>query len=197
MRLLIDGYNLMYAVVAPDGGRRPQGLRRDRQRFLNELAARLGPVEAALTTVVFDAAADAPEHLPRATRHKGLTVLFAKGDDDADARLETLIAQHSAPKTLTVVSTDHRVRRAALRRRAKSLTSDEFWTQLQDRRRPRPVPPPPAREEALNRGTSDYWMGVFADVIASPEAHEVFEPIDSILTDEDIRRIADEVRREG
>src|SRR5438093_12747477 len=109
MRTLIDGYNLMHAVGLL--GRRfgPDGFRRARLRFLNDLAAALGPVEAHQTTIVFDAAAP-PEHAPRESTHKGLTVLFAVGDENADERIELLIAQHSAPKSLTVVSSAHRVR---------------------------------------------------------------------------------------
>src|SRR3954469_19420606 len=118
MRTLIDGYNLMFAAGLM--GRRfgPEGFRKVRQRFLNDLAATLDPVEAHLTTVVFDAN-DAPGHVPSATRHKGISVLFAVDHDSADGRIEDLIARHSSPRTLTVVSSDHRIRRAAVRRKAR------------------------------------------------------------------------------
>jgi hypothetical protein len=133
-----------------------------------------------------------------------MTVLFAKGDEDADSRLENLIAKHSAPKTLTVVSTDRRIRQAALRRKARSVTSDEFWSQLESRRTARSVSPdrrplPEAereRQQGPGPAQSAFWMEVFADVAASPEARQVFEPSDAMLTDEEIRRIAEEVRRE-
>src|SRR3954470_14985209 len=76
MRLLIDGYNLMYALGLM--GRRfgPEGFRQVRTRFLNDLAAALDPLEAHQTTVVFDAA-EPPDHVPHELRHQGLTVLFA------------------------------------------------------------------------------------------------------------------------
>ena len=53
-----------------------------------------------------------------------MSIIFALGDENADARIEQLIAAHSAPKSLTVVSTDRRVRQAANRRKARSITSE-------------------------------------------------------------------------
>ena len=111
----------------------PDGFRKVRQRFLNDLAATLDPVEAHLTTVVFDAN-DAPGHVPASTRHKGITVLFAVDHDSADERIEDLIAHHSSPKTLTVVSSDHRIQKAATRRKARVLSADEFLTRMDARR---------------------------------------------------------------
>ena len=69
MRLLIDGYNLMYAVGLLGKRLGPDGFRKVRQRFLNDLADALGAVEAHQTTVVFDAAAP-PDNVPseQATR---------------------------------------------------------------------------------------------------------------------------------
>ena len=201
MQFLIDGYNLMYAVIDPGFEKAPRGLRKARTRFLNELAHLLGPFDAARTTVVFDATKDPPTHLPKRTQHKGLTVLFAPREDVADALLETMIAQHSAPKMLTVVSTDHRVRQAATRRRARALTSDAFWDHLKSRRA-RPVPPvaPPTEPKERTAGPtpeqSAYWQSVFADVVDGPEAREVFEQQEAMLTDEEIRAIERELRAE-
>src|SRR5262245_33109940 len=103
MRLLIDGYNLMFAKGLAGGPPGPDAFRKARARFLNQLADALGPVEAHLTTVVFDAS-HPPEELPRQTTYKGMTIVFAVDDDDADERIERLIAEHTAPKSLTVVS---------------------------------------------------------------------------------------------
>ncbi len=203
MRILIDGYNLMYAVGLLGRKLGPGGFRKVRQRFLNDLAAALDPVEAHQTTVVFDAAAP-PDHVPREARHKGLTVLFAVDDESADERIEWLIAHDSAPKTLTVVSSDHRLRAAASRRKARAVTADAFWTELEDRRRRRPseVPPLPsaeevARQQGLPPEESEFWLRAFADVADAPETRQALEGDPPVLTDEEIARIEHEVQEEG
>ena len=53
-----------------------------------------------MNEVVFDASA-APEDRPKQSTHKGLTVIYAVDEENADARIEQLIAAHSSPKGLT------------------------------------------------------------------------------------------------
>ncbi len=204
MRILIDGYNLMHAVVLPARRVGPDALRKMRHRFLNDLAEALGPVDAHQTTIVFDAHTP-PGHLPRQTTQKGLTVVFAVGDENADARIEQLIAKHSAPKRLTVVSSDGRVRQAATRRRAKALTADAFWSDLQDRKSRKsgrtpadgPTPEEKARQEGLDAAQADEWMAAFGDIENDPETRQVFRQADFVPTDEEIARIVREVEQES
>lgn len=202
MRTLIDGYNLMHAVGLLSRRFGPDGFRKVRQRFLNDLADTLGPVEANQTTVVFDAATP-PANAPGQSLHKGLTVIYSVGDESADARLEWLIARHSAPKSLTVVSSDRRVRDAASRRKAKVLTAEEFWTRIKDRKDrapPHPAPPLTAEELARQHGPTAeeaaYWLDAFADLIDAPEARQALRPDDFAPTDDDIARIEREVEDE-
>src|SRR5690348_1920712 len=101
MRLLIDGYNLMHAAGRMSRRFGPDGLRRARHRFLNDLAAALGPERAGQATVVFDASSLPLNQAPESS-HKGMTVIYAIEDDDADTRIEWLIARDSAPRSLTV-----------------------------------------------------------------------------------------------
>jgi predicted RNA-binding protein with PIN domain len=203
MRLLIDGYNLMFALGLMGGKFGPDGFRKVRLRFLNDLAAALGPVEAHQTTIVFDAA-DPPFHVPHELTHKGLTVLFAVDEESADDRIESLIAHHSAPKTLTVVSSDHRLREAASRRKARAVTADDFCTELEDRRRRKPAeaPEPPSAEErarlhGLTPEEADFWLAAFADLAAEPETRAALRGDLPALTDDDIARIQREVEEEG
>jgi predicted RNA-binding protein with PIN domain len=199
MRILIDGYNLLHAVADVPARLGPDGLRKLRHRFLNELAHRLGPMQAAVTTVVFDAR-EPPENLPRRGTHKGMTILFATGQEGADAGIEALIVQHSAPKSLTVVSTDRRIRQAATRRRAKVLTADEFWSSVSSPRRPTTTTPPPDRTPvqppALSPTESSYWQEQFRDVLDSPEAREVSRRPEFLPSDEEIARIEQEIAEE-
>jgi uncharacterized protein len=199
MRTLIDGYNLMFAAGVMGRKFGPEGFRKVRHRFLNDLSATLDPVEAHLTTIVFDAN-DAPDHLPASVRHKGITVLYAVDHDSADEQIEALIAHHSSPKTLTVVSSDHRIQRAAIRRKAKVVSADEFLTRmdsLKDRQRPSPSPPEePSRQEVPSAREAAYWLEEFREVVESEEAREIFRGDPSFPTDEEIARIEREVEEE-
>lgn len=200
MRTLIDGYNLMHALGLLGKRLGPDGFRKVRTRFLNDLAAAMGVVEAHQTAVVFDAR-DPPGHLPRESIYKGITVIFAVDDEDADERIERLIAAHPAAKTLTVVSSDHRIRQAATRRRARSLTAEAFWQGLETPRRGPPSPPPPtAEEEARLHGLSPEeaaeWLEAFRHVADQPEAREALGTGGFAPTDEEIARIEREIDEE-
>lgn len=201
MRTLIDGYNLMHAVGLLSRRLGPAGFRKVRHRFLNDLAARLDPVEAHQTTVVFDAAAP-PDGAPRELRHKGMTILFAVADDDADERIESLIAHHSAPKGLTVVSSDHRLRQAATRRKARAVTSEDYWSELESRgaRQPEPPLPPTVEETARLHGLSPdeaaYWLNAFRDLAEEPATRDALRGEPAFWTDEEIAQIEREVEEE-
>jgi predicted RNA-binding protein with PIN domain len=197
MQTLVDGYNLMHELGLLEKRLGPDGFRKARNRFLNRLAEGLGAEASHQTTVVFDAR-EAPGHLPRESTHKGLTVIYADEDEGADARIEQLIAAHSVPKSLTVVSTDHRIRKAASRRKARIVTADAFWQQLENpsyRAPPpaRPQPEEPSRHFGPSPDEAAEWVEAFRDLEARPETREALGQDNLILTDEDIRRIAREV----
>jgi uncharacterized protein len=200
MQNLIDGYNLMHTLGLLDKRFGPDGFRKARLRFLSELAGALGAVAAHETTVVFDAR-EAPGHLPREATHQGMTVLFADGEEGADERIERLIAAHSAPKALRVVSTDRRIRQAATRRKARALSSEAFWQQLESSRGSRAAPPPPTNEEearlhGLSPEEAAAWLDAFKDVAIDPESQESLGQGSFIPTDDEINRIAREVDEE-
>jgi predicted RNA-binding protein with PIN domain len=166
MNLLIDGYNLMHAVVQPGSASGPDGLRKVRTRFLNDLADRLGPEAAQGATVVFDAARG-PADRPTRSTHKGLTVIFARDSDDADTYIEQELIVHANPKALTVVSSDHRIRKMARRRRARDITSDAFWIELSRPKPPSTVAAPKSAPEPpvqIPRSESEFWERAFRDV---------------------------------
>jgi hypothetical protein len=163
MSLLIDGYNVLYVVGILGRGVGPAGLERSRLALLNFLAESLPAEEIAQTTVVFDAG-DAPAGMPRVLAHRGLTVRFAAGYADADSLIEELIRADSAPRRLVVVSSDHRLQRAARRRRAKAMDSDAWYAEVirrgQERQQSQAAaenrPPVPLLEEDVN-----YWVRQF------------------------------------
>ncbi len=211
MRYLIDGYNVMHALglMLPRFG--PNGLRNARQRFLNQVASAFGPIEAAGITVVFDAQ-DPPHEAPREAVHKGIRSLFAIDASDADERIEALLEREGTPRTLTVVSSDLRLRRAAIRRGAKSMIADDLCDMLRTRTRARearlsaaagadPAPAetgqPPRERPTPSAAESREWLAVFGELdreLNSPDAPGV--PGRLGLTDAEIRRLQREIDAE-
>ena len=199
MKVLIDGYNLMYARGLLDQRVGRDGFRKARERFLDELATALGPLDVRQTLVIFDAAG-APPNVPARETRKGLSIEFAVDVAEADALLEELISKHSAPRTLTVVSSDRRIRDAARRRGAVSLSCDEFLDRL-DSNRARsndrePVAETPRRGDPLLDDT-DYWLALFGEIESDPSTRAAFEPDGFIPSDADIERIRREVEDES
>jgi uncharacterized protein len=134
MPLIIDGYNLLYVTgIVGDPSGQGGTFQRSREALLNLLAASIPAAELGQTTIVFDAA-DAPPGLPRTVTHRGMTVRYASDYTNADELIEQLIAAHHAPRGLVVVSSDHRIQRAAKRRRAAFVDSDRWYAELWQKR---------------------------------------------------------------
>jgi predicted RNA-binding protein with PIN domain len=204
MKTLIDGYNVMFAGGLMGQRFGPDGFRKVRNRFLNDVSAAITPVEAHLTTIVFDASQPPPDR-PASIRHKGMTILYAVDAESADERIESLVAAHSSPKTLTVVSSDHRVQRAATRRKAKVMTADDYWTLMDSRKHrkqgriepARPDAESPERPDAPSAMEAAFWMAEFRELAASDEIREVSRGDVAFPTDEELARIAREVASEA
>lgn len=171
--LLIDGYNLLHAAGYGSARFATGELQRARQRLIKKLFQLLTPAEISQTAVVFDAK-QPPPGLPSHWYINGLRVMYAQPHGDADEMLEQLIHEHSAPRQLTVVSSDHRLHRAAKSRRAMVIKSDDFLAHL-ERRHPdsqvEELPDPaPTSPKATGEATSaevDYWMRMFGNVRVS------------------------------
>ncbi|QGJ69639.1 Hypothetical protein PBC10988_13210 [Planctomycetales bacterium 10988] len=163
--LLIDGYNLIHAAGLLGRGLGPGGLERARRSLLNQIANTLSQAERPRTAIVFDAN-DGPSDQPSRSRFREMWIYFAVQVPDADTLIEELIRANSAPKRLSVVSSDHRIQTAAKRRKSQFFDS-EIWFQQQQNRQTRsgnptkrktfkPSHPPPEEEVA-------FWMKQFQD----------------------------------
>lgn len=164
MSILIDGYNLLYASGILGRGRGPGFLERSRQALLNFLAESLDEKTLSRCTVVFDASDSAPKGLPRTIKHRGITVKYASGMPSADELIEELIQADTSPRKLIVVSSDHRLHRAAKRRKATPVDSD-IWFRDTVRQRvarqqapdnPQSKPPPPSSDVEIR-----FWLRTF------------------------------------
>ena len=164
MRYLIDGYNLLHGSNVMGRSRAPGWLDQARERLLIAIEKHLDAKSLTLTAIVFDRHSTKPIDAD-SRRESGLRVFFATDHPEADDLIEELIRQHPHPKTLTVVSSDHRLHKAALRRKATPVDSDIWFDQLiGDSLR---VDPADIREETFKEKSGDatsvdQWLNEFA-----------------------------------
>jgi predicted RNA-binding protein with PIN domain len=173
-RYLIDGYNLLYAMGILHGRVAAGGLERARLALIGLLRGALGDTASAVT-VVFDAA-HAPRDVPASQELHGIHVEYATGGKEADDVIEELVRQAPAPRTLTVVSDDHRVQQAARRRDAAVLSCGDFIDLLQAARRmPPSLSVPAEKQPSLSEAELAHWLKEFGHLQSDPQFRELFE----------------------
>ena len=95
-------------------------------------------------------------------------------EQDADSALEDLIQQNTAPRRLTVVSSDNRLRKAARRRRCKLLKAPEYLEELVRRQQtpPRRCTEPIQKRRGLAEGELPEWLERFGLPKDKPDENE-------------------------
>jgi len=176
MAFLIDGYNLLHVTDIFGAAGPGTDLHRTRLALLNFLATSLNKRELRQTTIVFDAAG-APPGLPRTISHQGMTIHFAPRHSDADEMIEELLEQHRSPKSLVVVSSDHRVQRAARHRGATFVDSAEWYAERRAAIRESKSAKSSAKPEGnLSPDELNYWLRQFGDVPTMEDLPGPFPP---------------------
>jgi predicted RNA-binding protein with PIN domain len=178
MHYLIDGYNLLYAMGVLHGRAGPTGLQKARLALLGLLKSTYGD-EAATVTVVFDAA----HAFPGATEvqeYEGIQVRFAVQEQEADDLIEAIIRQDSVPRQLTVVSDDHRLQKAARRRKCIALGCGDYLDWLTEHRRQRRQDQvdTPAKPTNLSEHETNQWLREFADLREDPALRQLSDPVE-------------------
>ena len=130
MDYIIDGYNLIFQCGLQTRSATDDMLRKARQRMIHEILAGVSKTVAQRITIVFDAAERPLLAKGNSETIGGMKIFYADQYDDADSMIEHLIAKHSVPRKLTVVSSDHRLHKAALRRKAIPIDSDVWFDQM-------------------------------------------------------------------
>jgi hypothetical protein len=148
---LIDGNNVLFALKKAGTEANRIGL----CRHLGELA-RAGEK----VTVVFDG--PPPQGpLAREVDEPGVTIYFSSGRT-ADEVIAELILADTAPRRLTVVSTDHEIRRNAHKRRCPTLDSEAFAEiLLSPPATRRPGEPAEKRQGLLSEEETEAWLKEF------------------------------------
>lgn len=127
--VLIDGYNLLHAAGLARKRYGPGELQRRRATLLQKLASLMDPAVQARTTVVFDSQRETVNDAPGTT--SSMKVVFSTAPLEADDLIEQMLKSHSSPRQVLVVSSDHRLHKAARRRGATPVDSDVFLDQLE------------------------------------------------------------------
>lgn len=185
VRLLIDGYNLLHQSQHLGNARGPKWLLLARERLIHHVARLLDESERSRTQFVFDVRRR-KSSAPLDTVVEGMRISFAVDHCEADDLIETIIRQHPHPKQLTVVSSDHRLQRCALARRASAIDSDVWLDELKRRIQTMQSTIPQASETAEDKpeATSDHVRQVMKSLGYEPPTPASEEPTttESIVT---------------
>jgi predicted RNA-binding protein with PIN domain len=153
MALIVDAYNVLhcshvlperYALVSARG----LCWMLDRSAYRGRIA------------VVCDGA-------PKPTENTELDIgrvelIYSGPNTDADTVIERLIEADTGPRDLLVVSNDHRIQRAARRRRAHVLGSEQFLRRLgRTMQRLDRTDTPPGPEKPAGTADPEAWMRLF------------------------------------
>jgi hypothetical protein len=152
---IIDGHNLLHTICKTEEDSEvisDVGLCRIVGSYL-KLISRTGEM-------VFDGTG--PRDKSSFDNIDNLEVLFAGLGTDTDTLIEDKISASTAPKRLTIVSSDRRLRTAARARKATSVKSEVFWVDLQRQlSRKTATKEPAAKRQGLSAGETRQWLEFF------------------------------------
>jgi predicted RNA-binding protein with PIN domain len=154
--VIIDGTNLLWAIQETHEA---DAIANEAQlcRTLDRYFAQVGEEGE----IVFDGAGPADKSAFDGVGY--LEVVFSGFQSDADTVIEEKVQANTAPRSLTVVSSDRRLRKAAGERKATATKSEPFWRQVQaELRRKGPAKQEPEeKRDGLTEGETEQWMGMF------------------------------------
>ncbi len=89
-------------------------------------------------------------------------VFFSGLASDADTVIESKIRANTAPKRLTVVSSDRRIRKAVRARKATAIKSEIFWNSLRRQmNRKRTINEPAEKHRGISDSETEQWLRYF------------------------------------
>jgi predicted RNA-binding protein with PIN domain len=154
MPFIIDGHNLLYSIREAEDGFSISDIQLC--RILDMYFKQTGEVGE----IIFDGVG--PKDKSDFYKINNLEVLFAGFSKDTDTIIEEKIEVNTAPRRLTIVSSDRRLRKAARTRRANTVKSEEFWTNVNKQLRRKKTPKEPtAKRQGLSESETDQWLEFF------------------------------------
>jgi len=154
MPYVIDGYNLLWAIQKAGGPDATTDVQ------LCKVVARYLALVGEKGQIIFDGTG--PRDKSPFDRIGGLEVFFAGAGVDADTIIEGKLKASPAPRRLTVVSSDRRIRRAARARRAGAVKSEDFWDSLcNELRHSKGRYEPAEKQQGISDSETDQWLDFF------------------------------------
>jgi predicted RNA-binding protein with PIN domain len=152
---IIDGYNLLWSIH-----KTVEHFEEITQAQLCRLVAQYLKADGLDGLIVFDGVGP-PDKRP--LQHiANLEVLFSGPNADADDVIEARLKADTAPKRLTVVSSDRRIRTAVKAAKATSIKSEQFCRILLSRAKARKAPAEPVqKKQGLDEGQTKQWLKYF------------------------------------
>ena len=155
MPFIIDGYNLLHFIQKAS---EDFGAITDVQlcRIISEYLRQINENGE----VVFDGTG--PRDKGGFDNISNLEVFFSGLRSDADTVIEDKIKASTAPRRLTIVSSDRRLRDAGRKRKATVVKSQVFWDNVQKQfSRKTKAKEPLAKREGLSEGETEQWLKIF------------------------------------
>jgi predicted RNA-binding protein with PIN domain len=155
MPVVIDGHNLLRSIQKVC-----EGLESISDVQLCHIISRYLKLTGQKGEIVFDGTG--PPDKGRFDNITNLEVFFAGPGTDADRVIEDKIKVNTAPRRLTIVSSDRRLRNAARARKAAVVKSEAFWDNLRRRMDRRTTAKEPAAKRlGITDGETEQWLRFF------------------------------------
>lgn len=153
--IIIDGHNLLHSIVKLH---KDSGPTSDIQ--LCWIISRYMKAVGETGEIVFDGTG--PRDKSQFDNIANLEVFFAGLGSDADTVIEDKIRANSAPRRLSIISSDRRIRDTARTRKANAIKSEVFWDTLQKQlRQKKPIKEPEAKRSGLTESETRQWLDIF------------------------------------
>ena len=157
MPFIIDGHNLLWCI---------QNAEEDKSitdvalcRILDSYFCMISPRRVG-GEIIFDG--PGPLNKTEFETIRNIDVTFSGRASDCDTVIENKISASTAPKLLTIVSTDRRLRNAAEARKATSVKSEDFWDEVKKRlSKQKPAKEPPGKRRGLTQSETELWLKTF------------------------------------
>jgi len=155
MPIIIDGHNLLHAIYKVHEG---SGSISDIQ--LCRIIGRYLKLTGETGEIIFDGTG--PRDKSGFDNISNLEVSFAGQGRDADIIIEDKIKTSTAPRRLTIVSSDQRLRKAGRVRKTTVIKSEVFWNLVQKQlSRKKAAREPAEKHLGLTESETKQWLEFF------------------------------------